>query len=78
MKHTGWPPGLLQDDSRPLSRWLAGRINARQQARIAAREAAREASLERQVDTPLPDWRFWVTLAPFLSPWVWLLVWLWR
>jgi hypothetical protein len=27
---TGWPPGMLQDDSRELSRWLAGRGNARQ------------------------------------------------
>jgi hypothetical protein len=22
---TGWPPGLLQDDSRALSKWLANR-----------------------------------------------------
>jgi hypothetical protein len=26
---TGWPPGLLQDDCRPLFRWFASRIDAR-------------------------------------------------
>jgi hypothetical protein len=26
---TGWPPGLLQDDCRKLSRWFASRIDAR-------------------------------------------------
>jgi len=26
---TGWPPGLLQDDCRALSRWLANRLGAR-------------------------------------------------
>jgi hypothetical protein len=25
---TGWPPGLLQDDLRALSRWFAGRLGA--------------------------------------------------
>jgi hypothetical protein len=29
--HTGWPPGLLQDDDRKLSRWFAGRPGARGQ-----------------------------------------------
>jgi hypothetical protein len=26
---TGWPPGLLQDDCKKLSRWFASRIDAR-------------------------------------------------
>jgi hypothetical protein len=26
---TGWPPGLLQDDSTGLSRWFASRLDAR-------------------------------------------------
>ena len=26
---TGWPPGLLQDDCRELSRWFASRVDAR-------------------------------------------------
>lgn len=26
---TGWPPGLLQDDDRKLSMWLASRLDAR-------------------------------------------------
>jgi hypothetical protein len=26
---TGRPPGLLQDDCRKLSKWLAGRLDAR-------------------------------------------------
>lgn len=25
---TGWPPGLLQDDSRKLSKWFASRPDA--------------------------------------------------
>jgi hypothetical protein len=33
---TGWPPGMLQDDSRELSRWLAGRPDARRVAREVA------------------------------------------
>ena len=37
---TGWPPGLLQDDSRELSRWFAGRLGARRQAREAAATVA--------------------------------------
>jgi hypothetical protein len=30
---TGWPPGLLQDDDRKLSKWFAGRPDARYQLR---------------------------------------------
>lgn len=30
---TGWPPGLLQDDDRKLSRWFASRPNARWEVR---------------------------------------------
>ncbi len=30
---TGWPPGLLQDDDRKLSRWLASRPDTRYQLR---------------------------------------------
>ena len=30
---TGWPPGLMQDDCKGLSRWLAGRIDSRQVVR---------------------------------------------
>lgn len=26
---TGWPPGLLQDDSKELSKWFASRLDAR-------------------------------------------------
>lgn len=26
---TGWPPGLLQDDDKKLSQWLANRLGAR-------------------------------------------------
>ena len=26
---TGWPPGMLQDDSRELSIWLSTRLGAR-------------------------------------------------
>lgn len=33
MTKTGWPPGMLQDDDRRLSRWLASRLGARHQVR---------------------------------------------
>lgn len=35
LPRTGWPPGLLQDDSRELSQWLASRPGARYQVRMA-------------------------------------------
>jgi hypothetical protein len=37
MARTGWPPGLLQDDSKELSRWLATRPDARHRLREALR-----------------------------------------
>jgi hypothetical protein len=49
---TGWPPGMLQDDSRELSRWLANRPGARLQVSAAdldARESEREAALRAAV-----------------------------
>ena len=38
---TGWPPGMLQDDSRELSQWLATRLDARRHVREAALEIMR-------------------------------------
>lgn len=32
-KKTGWPEGMLQDDSSGLSRWLAGKPDAREVVR---------------------------------------------
>lgn len=40
---TGWPPGLLQDDSRGLSKWFASRLDAREVVRENAREDERNA-----------------------------------
>lgn len=57
---TGWPPGLLQDDDRKLSRWFAGKPDARYQLRKSMKEdipkMAREAGAERNSD--FPDWSF--------------------
>lgn len=54
---TGWPPGLLQDDSSQLSKWLAGRPDARREAREAAFEKmaanARELGLDYTVGIDL-------------------------
>lgn len=33
---TGWPPGLLQDDSKQISKWLASRPDARRIVRMVA------------------------------------------
>lgn len=35
---TGWPPGLLQDDDRKLSRWFASRPDARYQLRKSMKD----------------------------------------
>jgi hypothetical protein len=35
---TGWPPGLLQDDDKRLSKWLASRPDSMLRAREAAAE----------------------------------------
>ena len=37
---TGWPPGMLQDDDKKLSQWLASRPDARLRAREVAAEIA--------------------------------------
>lgn len=44
-RKTGWPPGLLQDDSRKLSQWFAGKPDARRRVReaCAAIAAARKS-----------------------------------
>lgn len=44
---TGWPPGLLQDDCKKLSRWLASRLDARHVVRQVCAEIASEAILEK-------------------------------
>lgn len=43
---TGWPPGMLQDDSTQLSKWLAGRPDARREAREAALDKMAENARE--------------------------------
>ena len=39
MQRAGWPPGMLQDDSRELSRWFSERPGARRLADEAAQDA---------------------------------------
>ena len=48
---TGHPPGLLQDDCRKLSKWLASRVNARQEAREVCRLIAQEQTMTDTIDT---------------------------
>lgn len=44
---TGWPPSLMQDDCRPLSRWFASRLDARWVVRkVCAEIAATRAAAE--------------------------------
>lgn len=47
---TGWPPGLLQDDSKQLSKWFSGRPDARREAREAALEKMAENARELGLD----------------------------
>lgn len=46
--HTGWPPGLLQDDCRELSRWLASRPGALRQVRDVCAEHAAKLARKRK------------------------------
>jgi hypothetical protein len=46
---TGWPPGLLQDDCRGLSKWLASRPDARQRLREALAEPVQEPPIWEQL-----------------------------
>jgi len=46
---TGWPPGLLQDDCRGLSKWLASKPDARRRVREAV------AALEQPEQEPVGD-----------------------
>lgn len=60
---TGWPEGMLQDDDRNLSRWLANTPDARRHAREAAQlgavsvpaETASGATGQDQPKQPLTD-----------------------
>ena len=48
---TGWPAGMLQDDSRELSRHLSNNPNARQEARAAAEQLGQPPTAQ----TAVPD-----------------------
>lgn len=43
---TGYPPGLLQDDDRKLSRWLASRPDARRIVREVCMEIENERTIQ--------------------------------
>ncbi len=36
--HTGWPPGMLQDDNYKLSNWFANKLGSRHQVRQVCAE----------------------------------------
>lgn len=48
-QRTGWPPGLLQDDCKGLSKWLASRPDARRRVREALEH------LDNQENKPQED-----------------------
>lgn len=50
---TGWPPGLLQDDSRKLSDWFASRIDARWTVRQVCAEIERNRMTDKQPEALL-------------------------
>ena len=54
-KTTGWQPGMLQDDDRKLSRWLASRPGARRQVREVCREIGFLRPTDVGADTSAPD-----------------------
>lgn len=50
---TGWPPGLLQDDDRKLSKWLSARyaLNARLPTADEQQERFMEIARRRYVES---------------------------
>jgi hypothetical protein len=50
---TGWPPGLLQDDERKLSRWLASRPDALYQLR---KNMTQEEIIAMAKKAEIPRW----------------------
>lgn len=52
---TGYPPGLLQDDCRKLSKWLALRMNARQEVREVCRLIAQEKTMNDKTEQAVTD-----------------------
>jgi hypothetical protein len=45
MGKTGWPAGLLQDDSRGLSDWFASRVDAKHTVRNVCAEIERNRTM---------------------------------
>jgi hypothetical protein len=45
---TGWPPALLQDDSRELARWFSSRPDAREVVERVAAEIREQRERERR------------------------------
>ena len=52
---TGHPPGLLQDDCRKLSKWLASRMNARQEVREVCRLITQEKTMNDKTAQTMTD-----------------------
>lgn len=48
-RKTGWPPDLLQDDSRELFRWFADRLDARYQLRLLCAEIVAKRQREKKI-----------------------------
>lgn len=51
---TGWPPGLLQDDERRLSRWFASRADARQRVRAVCSDIKEKNMTDYAIYRSLP------------------------
>lgn len=56
-QRTGWPPGLLQDDSREFSRWLSSRPDAPRHARDAAAAITEVRAAKESSEPAAPDAR---------------------
>lgn len=65
MNKTGWPPGLMQDDCRKLSKWLANQPGAQRQAWLVSEEIKEQKMTEEQQPEAL---RLAAYLAQFKSP----------
>ena len=48
---TGWPPRLMQDDCKGLSKWLSNRIDSRLRARQAAEQIRKELNMKIAFNT---------------------------
>ena len=66
-ERTGWPAGLLQDDDRKLSKWLASRPDAKHVVDMAQPERIWVGLTKEEIDSALSKYASWYDFAAHLE-----------